>query len=57
MIYREALAPTMPSGLKPIVLTLAHPPLARVNKQLRAESLPIFYGENHFYINIKARST
>lgn len=57
IIYREALSPTMPSGLKQVVLTLAHPPLARVNKQLRDESLPIFYGENNFYINIKARST
>ena len=33
---------------------LPQPPLTRVSKQLRAEALPIFYGENEFNIRIPA---
>lgn len=57
IIYREALVPRTPKGIKEPVCTLAHPPLARVSKQLRAESLPVFYGENQFFINIDALHT
>lgn len=56
MIYREALIPRTPEGIKKDVRTLAQPPLARVSRQLRAESVPIFYGENLFSINIEALS-
>lgn len=56
MIYREALIPRSPKGIQKDVRALAHPPLARVSKQLRAESLPILYGDNSFSIRIGALS-
>lgn len=33
-------------------MTLQQPALCRVNKQTRAEALPIFYGENEFIISL-----
>ncbi|KAK2614121.1 hypothetical protein N8I77_000975 [Diaporthe amygdali] len=56
MVYREALVPTTPEGLKEDLCSLAQPPLARVSRQLRAEAIPIFYGENDFVIRIENHS-
>lgn len=53
MIYREALILKSPEGIEEDVRTLAQPPLARVSKQLRTETLPIFYGENSFSIRME----
>lgn len=40
------------SGLPVYINTLAPPALAQVNRQICAEALPIYYGGNHFQIQI-----
>lgn len=53
-IYRELVTPEDPFGLfNEIALFGAQPALSRVNKQIRAESLSIYYGENYFRLDIQ----
>lgn len=61
MIYKEILIqpgcgcarshPTRPLPL----CTLAQPPLTRVNRQIREECLPVYYGSNTFSVFVRPR--
>ncbi|KAJ4397098.1 hypothetical protein N0V93_001322 [Gnomoniopsis smithogilvyi] len=57
-IYREALVYIYKDKPRPgdqCVRSLKQHPLALVSKQVRHESLDIFYGENHFVLAIPSR--
>lgn len=55
-IYWKVLTPKDPYGLfHAIPLFGAQPALSRVNKQIRAESLSIYYAENCFELDIQVR--
>ncbi|KAJ0116597.1 hypothetical protein J7T55_009747 [Diaporthe amygdali] len=48
-IYRYSLVQSKLSGS---ICGFVQPPLTRTNKQIRSEALPIYYGENAFYLRI-----
>lgn len=48
-IYRYSLVQSKFSGS---IRGFVQPPLTRTNKQIRSESLPIYYGENEFHLQI-----
>lgn len=61
MIYKEILiqpgcgcARTHPTRPLPLC-TLAQPPLTRVNRQIREECLPVYYGSNTFSVFVRPR--
>lgn len=49
-IYRLVLCPDPDDANNGAVVSLTQPALTRVNRQIRGETLTIFYGENHFAI-------
>ncbi|TKA66978.1 hypothetical protein B0A49_07152 [Cryomyces minteri] len=51
-VYRLALVHRLKISVIPGREELAQPPLTRVCRQIRSESLPFFYGGNHFQVFI-----
>jgi len=52
-IYREALVTDMPLSIDAQQPTsIVEPALMRINRQVRRETLPIYYGENPFYLMV-----
>lgn len=51
-IYHEVLVPALDDDNHGHVISLAQPGLTRTSRQIRNETLPIFYGQNHFAITI-----
>ncbi|KUI72139.1 hypothetical protein VM1G_07430 [Cytospora mali] len=56
MIYREALGepPPWSVGSKSFEFDHVQPPLARVNRQVRVESLAVYYGENTLCVQVRS---
>lgn len=54
MIYRDLLGPRFDDDDNIISISLfrSQPTITRVNRQIRAESLPIYYAENRFCIEV-----
>ncbi|KAG6364202.1 hypothetical protein INS49_005800 [Diaporthe citri] len=53
MVYRDLLGPKFKHDeIISVPLQRAQPAITRVNKQLRAESLSIYYAENSFWLEI-----
>lgn len=62
IIYKEVLIQpgcgcARPHPTRPLPLcTLAQPPLTRVNRQIREECLPVYYGSNTFSVFVRTRN-
>lgn len=56
-IYREVLVPALDDDNHGHVISLAQPGLTRTSRQIRNETLPIFYGQNHFTITVPPTSS